>query len=228
MSRTIHLVRHGEVHNPDHVVYASLPGFGLSDRGRAESTQLARYLRSGPITAIWSSPLERAVTTAEPLAAALGLPIRVHEDLTEWRQADDWAGIRWEDLPRERPGQLEAYLEHPTDMPSASETLAELAKRMSTVIRRLAQQGDGDLVVVSHQDPVQAARLALTGRDLTRQHHDKPGHGTVISLAPGTPWRELAIWHPPASEEPDPVSAAHPVAEPEQLGIGLEGEVGEG
>lgn len=228
MAGLVHLVRHGEVENPRHVVYAALPGFDLSDLGRAQAREMTRYLRSAPITAIWSSPLQRALSTAEPLAAALGLPIRTDDDLTEWHLADDWAGIVWEDLPTVRPGQLEAYLETPLDMPFSAESLTELAERMRTAVTRMAKAVDGDVVVVSHQDPVQAVRLALTGRDPASQHRDKPGHATVITLRPGNPWEELAVWHAPSATPWPPPGEDAPSTEeqPEQLGIGLEGEIG--
>ena len=225
----VHLVRHGEVHNPEHVVYAALAGFGLSEQGHVQAKDVARYLRSAPVTAVWSSPLQRAIETAEPVARVHDLPIRVAEDLIEWRMANDWAGIRWEALPTERPGQLEAYLEHPLDLPFASEPLTQLAERMRTVLTDIAARHDGDVVVVSHQDPVQAARLSLTGRDLTSQHTDKPMHGTVITLRPGTPWTELTSWSPEQGAEfPPSVSDDGTDSETgaEQLGIGIEGEDG--
>lgn len=225
----VHLVRHGEVHNPGHVVYASLPGFGLTERGQTQAGEVARYLRNAPVTAVWSSPLQRAVETAEPIARAHDLPIRVSDDLIEWKMADDWAGIRWEDLPAQRPGELEAYLEHPLDLGFASETLAQLADRMRTALKDIASRHDGDVVVISHQDPVQAARLSLTGRDLASQHIDKPMHGTVITLRPGTPWTELTCWSPDqgaggrSSVSDDGVDTE---ATTEQLGVGVEGEDG--
>lgn len=223
----VHLVRHGEVHNPDHVVYAALAGYGLSERGRAQARDAARYLRSAPVTAVWSSPLQRAIETAEPIARAHDLPIRIAEDLTEWKMADDWAGIRWEALPTERPGQLEAYLNQPLDLPFASESLTTLAERMRGVLSEIAGRHEGDVVVVSHQDPVQAARLSITGRDLAGQHTDKPMHGTVITLRPGTPWTELTSWSPEQGTEfPQsvPDDGTDTEAGPEQLGIGVEGE----
>jgi len=222
MAKLVHLVRHAEVHNPDHVVYASLPGFDLTDLGRTQAREMTRYLQSAPVTAIWSSPLQRAVSTASPLAEKLGLPIRIDDDLVEWKMADDWAGIRWEDLPTLRPGQLEAYLATPLDLPFASESLTAMASRMRSAITAISERSDGDVVVVSHQDPVQAARLALTGRDPERQHIDKPGHASVITLRPGTPWREVAAWHAPSASPREATSAE---SEPEQLGIGLEGEI---
>ncbi len=197
MARHLHLVRHGEVDNPEHVVYAALPGFQLSDLGRRQAKDAARYLSSQSIVAVWSSPLERALATAAVIAARAQLPVLVDPELTEWRIADDWAGIVWEDLPSRRPGELESYLEHPWDLPFGPESLAALADRMRSVLTRLdARYPDGDVVVVSHQDPVQAARLAVTGRALQSQHQDKPEHCTVITLEPGRPWREVTSWAP--------------------------------
>lgn len=222
-------MRHGEVWNPDHVVYASLPGFGLSDTGVVQAKAVGRYLRSAPIVAVWSSPLERAIATAEPIAAHHDLTIRIDPELIEWKMADEWAGIGWDDLPTERPGQLEAYLEHPVDLPFASETLTALAGRMRRVLTSIAARHEGDVVVVSHQDPVQAARLSLTGRDLANQHLDKPQHGTVITLKPANPWTEVVTWTPEQHDQPSAPSAESSldaVAETEQLGIGLEGENG--
>lgn len=225
----VHLVRHGEVHNPEQVVYAALPGFGLSERGHAQAKDVARYLRSAPVTAVWSSPLQRALETAEPIARSHDLAIRLADDLVEWKMADAWAGIRWEGLPTKRPGELEAYLEDPLDMPFASESLSALAERMRAALADIAARHEGDVVVVSHQDPVQAARLSLTGRDLATQHTDKPMHGTVITLRPGTPWTELTVWSPDQGVElPPSVSddRADTEAGTEQLGIGVEGEDG--
>jgi broad specificity phosphatase PhoE len=201
MAALVHLVRHAEVHNPDHVVYASLPGFGLSPRGRRQAWETARHLASRPVVAVWSSPLQRAVDTAAEIAARFALPVAVEPGLVEWRLSETWAGICWEDLPTRRPGELEAYLRHPLDLAFSPESLADLAGRMASTVERLHHRHpEGEVVVVSHQDPVQAARLHLTGASLADLHRDKPGHGTVLGLRPGSPWTETGAWSPPEQE----------------------------
>ena len=65
---TVHLLRHGEVHNPDRVLYGRLPGFGLSELGIAQAGLAADFLAQRPIGHLVSSPLERAQQTARPLA----------------------------------------------------------------------------------------------------------------------------------------------------------------
>jgi broad specificity phosphatase PhoE len=191
----VHLVRHGEVENPQGLVYGSLPGFDLSERGRAQALAAARHLSGAPLAGVWSSPLRRALRTAEPIAAAHRLAVRVEPDLIDWK-IDSWTGIPWSELLTRRPGELEAYLEDPRHLPFAAETLEDLAERMAGAVVHIAGGAEGDIAVVGHQDPLQAARLHLTGRPLTLQHRDRPGHASVITLAPGIPWQELEHWRP--------------------------------
>jgi broad specificity phosphatase PhoE len=75
MSHVVHLLRHGEVFNPDRVLYGRLPGFGLSARGIEQAEQAAEYLAEREIGHLVASPLERAQQTARPLATILGLEI---------------------------------------------------------------------------------------------------------------------------------------------------------
>lgn len=202
MARYVHLVRHGEVHNPEDVVYDSLPGFGLSTRGRLQAKSVARFLGSQPVIAVWSSPLQRALETAAPIAERCGLPVSVEPDLTEWKLLSRWAGHQWSDLEVEFPGELTAYLAHPSSIPNASESLVELAHRMTSAITSIASRhGVGDVVIVSHQDPIQAARLALTGRMLDGLHNDKPDHASAITLQPGVTWNETSKWEPHVEPE---------------------------
>lgn len=197
MAALVHLVRHGEVTNPDNLVYGSLPGFGLSTLGLEQARKVGRYLGPRPLVAIWSSPLERSLRTAEEIAARSGVPVRVDPDLTEWGLSDRWKGHAWSSLSSSFPGELEAYLDRPEQLAFSPESLAELADRMSAVSKRLDQEHPhGDVVLVSHQDPIQAARLRLTGSPLAGIHTDKPGHGAVVTLRPGDTWREETIWNP--------------------------------
>ncbi|HEX2179878.1 MAG TPA: histidine phosphatase family protein, partial [Actinomycetota bacterium] len=79
----IHLVRHAEVENPDNIWYGRLEGFVLSERGLRQIVALADHLALKPIAAVYSSPLTRAVQTAEAIAASHGLPVKVIEEIIE-------------------------------------------------------------------------------------------------------------------------------------------------
>ena len=72
----VHLVRHGEVHNPEGILYGRLPEFRLSELGLSQAETVGRVLGQGhDIVSIVASPLQRAQETAAPLAEALGLPV---------------------------------------------------------------------------------------------------------------------------------------------------------
>lgn len=198
MAELIHLVRHGEVHNPQHLVYASLPGFHLSPLGVRQTREAGRYLASRPLRAVWSSPLQRARETAINLAAPHQLEVKVLSDLVEWKLLDRWAGLRWEHIPKQFPGEVEAYLQHPSDLVFASETLSQLAQRIAQAVEKVAATSpEGEVAVVGHQDPIQAGRLALTGQPLDRLFQDRPQHCSVITLQPGNSWTEVKKWDPP-------------------------------
>ena len=195
--RTAFLVRHGEVENPDHLVYADLPGFGLSARGARQAESAAALLRAEPIRAVVTSPLRRAWETSGILARPHGITPVGDDDLTEWRLSDRWAGTVWEALVARFPGELEAYLEHPEDLPFSPESLSELAERAARTIVAWCGRVAGAIVFVGHQDPIQAARLALTGRDLASLSLDKPGHGGVVELrSTAGHWSEVRRWEP--------------------------------
>lgn len=197
MATRVHLVRHGEVHNPDHLVYASLPGFGLSPAGEEQARAVARYLGRQPVVGIWSSPLERALRTAEAIANRTGLAVKIEEDLAEWKLMDRWAGVPWEALPEKFPGELEAFLDHPVDLPFSPESLEQLASRMAAAVRALdTAHPHGDVVAVSHSAPVRAGALALTGEPLDRFWEVEPGHCTVTTLRPNKRWEIEAVWTP--------------------------------
>ena len=193
MTSVVHLVRHGEVDNPNQIVYADLPGFGLSELGRRQAAWAGAHLSSRSVEAVYSSPLDRAVETASMIAAPHDLEVETVPDLTEWGLMGRWRGLRWPELDTHRPGELEVYLSHPLEMDFSPESVPELAARMGGVVSGLAGlHPAAEIVVVSHQDPVQAARLALTGRPLHRLHEVKPRHCEVISLTAGRRWRETA------------------------------------
>ena len=82
---TIHLMRHGEVHNPEGVLYGRMPGYHLSDLGREMAAQVADVLSAAghDIAGVVTSPLERAVETGAPTAAAFGLQADTDERLIE-------------------------------------------------------------------------------------------------------------------------------------------------
>lgn len=167
MSRrtVVHLMRHGEVHNPQGLLYGRLPGYHLSDRGRAMADMVAASLLGNDIALVIASPLERAQETAAPIAAAHDLP--VHTDVRLIEAGNTFEGKKF--------GVGDGSLRHPTlwpklvnpFKPSWGEPYAQIAARMIEVVDIARREAAGhEAVLVSHQSPVWIARLALEHRRL--------------------------------------------------------------
>ena len=124
MTRTVvHLVRHGEVYNPEHVLYGRLPGFVLSELGEQMAVQAAAALAARDITVLRCSPLERARQTAQPLAETFGLEPGVDDRLIESANVFEGSAGGWR-----RPANWR-YLANPL-RPSWGEPYREVAARM--------------------------------------------------------------------------------------------------
>lgn len=160
---TVHLLRHGEVHNPGGILYGQAAGFHLSERGRAMAERIADTIGDRDITHVIASPLERAQETAAPLARRLGLGIatepRVIESGNVFQGRAFAGGFRVLASPSSW-----RHLWNPL-RPSWGEPYVEVAKRMSAAIRDARALAEGhEAVVVSHQLPIWIARLAAEGR----------------------------------------------------------------
>ncbi|MDR2348049.1 MAG: histidine phosphatase family protein [Bifidobacteriaceae bacterium] len=162
---TIHLIRHGQVLNPDKRLYERLPGFGLTPTGHAMAERVAEHFkrRGGPIDALVASPLERAQQTAAPLARALGLAIRTDPRVIE--SQSQFAGQKI-NLPNLVKPSAIWRLRNPL-RPSWGEPYAVIADRMHAVMADLrAEFAGGEVAVVSHQSPIWRARMRAEGRPI--------------------------------------------------------------
>ena len=200
------LLRHGEVDNPGAVVYASLPGFPLSEIGRLQARQAGDHLASLGPDLLRCSPLDRAIETAAAVSTTTGLEVVVDPRLTEWGLATRWSGQVWDAVD---PAELAAYHQHPDDLPFSPEQAGEMARRMMAVVDELGKDHPGSTaVLVTHQDPMQALRLHLTGLPLRSMMQDKPGHCEVVTLEPAeVGWAETARWRPAARSSAFPPPA---------------------
>jgi broad specificity phosphatase PhoE len=166
MTRTlVHLLRHGEVHNPTRVLYGRLPGFGLSVLGRDQADVVAKALADADLAAVVASPLQRAQETAAPIAALHGLEIVTDERLIE-------AGNRFEG---QKVGIGDGALYHPEHWsklydpftPSWGEPYKRIAQRMAAAVQDARRLAAGrEALCVSHQLPIWTLRRYLTGQRL--------------------------------------------------------------
>ena len=80
---TVHVMRHGEVYNPEGILYGRLPGYRLSEKGQAQAQAVADVLADHDIVLVVASPLQRAQETAAPIAARHHLSVETDADLIE-------------------------------------------------------------------------------------------------------------------------------------------------
>lgn len=194
----LHLVRHGQVENPEKVVYGRQPGWHLSARGRAEAEVIARHLASRRLQRVYTSPLERARETAEVVAAACGCAVEVREDLLESQLCAPWEGLSWREVRwRDVRGWMR-YLTRPQEIREVPETLRALAARMAAAVLAIAEaHPGGEVAAVSHGDPIKAAVIALTGGDLAGLHAEPVPTGGVVTLeVDGARVKVLERWSP--------------------------------
>lgn len=161
----VHLVRHGEVDNPDGVLYGCLPGFALSAAGRSMADAAARALAHRDVALVWSSPLERAVQTAKPIAARHRLDVVIDERLIEPSNAFEGLTFGVGDGSLLRPSHW-SLLRNPF-RPSWGEPYADIAARLQSALTDVREKAAGrEAVLVTHQLPIWVTRRALEGRRL--------------------------------------------------------------
>jgi probable phosphomutase (TIGR03848 family) len=163
---TLLLIRHGE---NDYLVKNRMPGrtpgIHLNVRGREQAAELARTLSHLPIRAIYSSPLERAVETAEPLAQSLGLGIQLHPDLAD-TDVGDWAGRSWKSL--NRTSLWKVIQETPSQFQfPGGESFVQVQERVVRTMNTIASAyADEYIAVVFHADPIKLAVAHYLGLSL--------------------------------------------------------------
>ena len=140
MKQTLLIVRHGQTTwNVEHRLPGQLPGVALNDNGRQQAARLAEALTVLPISAIISSPLERARDTAEIIAKGRAIPIQLEPDLMD-TQIGSWAGQVIEDISKNDPAWKE-YVRNPAVAPEGVETFPQVQQRVVAAVETLAFAG---------------------------------------------------------------------------------------
>ena len=140
-------------------------GVHLNDEGRAQATALAQRLAKVPLAAIYSSPLERTLETAEPLAQAHGLAVQAREGLGE-TQYGDWTGRTLKELRDEKLWPVVQVYPSGARFP-AGESMREVQARIVAELDAIRDSHTGQTVaVVSHSDPIKMAVAHYAGLPL--------------------------------------------------------------
>ena len=195
----LHLVRHGEVHNPRRVLYGRLPHYRLSEAGRAMARSAAEYVQGldRPVTTLRCSPLQRTQESAEPFSEIFGLTPALDERVIE--PANVFEGTNMRRSLRDPRNWW--HLRNPS-VPSWGEPYTSIAERMEQAMNSAWNETErGDAVIVSHQAPIWIAHLHVAG---LRLRHDPRTRRCALSSVTsfervGDVWREVGYAEPAAA-----------------------------
>ena len=202
ISSTVHVLRHGEVHNPESILYGRQPGWRLSERGLAMAEAVAKWSKDLSLGAIHASPLERAQQTAAPIAREHGIKIKTDDRLIEAANIFEGKPFGVGDGVLKRPSAWR-HLWNPW-RPSWGEPYLEQIERMKAAVEHARLLAEGkDALVVSHQLPIWILRSSIEGRSflhdprkrqcslasVTSLHFD--ASGKVVGLSYSEPARHL-------------------------------------
>ena len=179
MAQTIHFVRHGEVHNPEKILYGLQPGWRLSDRGNEMAAVIGEWSAKLDLGAIHSSPLQRAQETVAPIIAKHKLSLTTDKNLIEASNIFEGKKFELGSGVLRHPSSWR-YLYNPWK-PSWGEPYDQLISRMLKGLFAARDSAGGkDAICVSHQLPIWILRSAVEGRRLL--HDPRKRECTLASV----------------------------------------------
>ena len=179
MAQTIHFVRHGEVHNPEKILYGLQPGWRLSDRGNEMAAVIGEWSTKLDLGAIHSSPLQRAQETVAPIIAKHKLSLTTDKNLIEASNIFEGKKFELGSGVLRHPSSWR-YLYNPWK-PSWGEPYDQLISRMLKGLFAARDAAGGkDAICISHQLPIWILRSAVEGRRLL--HDPRKRECTLASV----------------------------------------------
>jgi ribonuclease H / adenosylcobalamin/alpha-ribazole phosphatase len=169
------LLRHGQTPMSVEKRYAGRSDVPLTDVGVAQAAAAAKRLATAGLDAIVSSPLQRAVRTAEEAAAVTGLPVVTDDGFRE-TDFGAWEGLTFAEVRERWPSEMTAWLADPAVAPPGGESFAEVDERVTAALHRVLVARSGQrILVVSHVTPIKTlvtAALLAPPPALYRMHLD--------------------------------------------------------
>ena len=168
------LLRHGQTELSRQRRYSGRGNPELTETGRAQAEAAARYLAGrGGVEAVVTSPLQRSYDTAAAAAKALGLEVRVDDDLIE-TDFGAWEGLTFREAAERDPDLHLQWLRNTSLRPPGGESFDDVQQRVQRARNRIiAEHGGGTVLVVSHVTPIKTMlRLALdAGTSILQRLH---------------------------------------------------------
>lgn len=183
---TVFLVRHALHGQVGKALVGRAPGVPLSPEGAAQAEGLRRHFSGIAFTRVLSSPIQRAIETADAIAGPHHLPVEVADDLVEI-DCGEWTGLSFADLDRD-PRWHEWNSERHRAVIPGGETFGAVKARVSAMLDGLAAAGGGPFVLVSHSDVIKAAVAVLIDMAVNLHHRiviDPASITTVELWGPG-------------------------------------------
>jgi len=180
---TFYLIRHAITDFVGKAIAGWTPGVCLNDEGRAQAERLAWKLLGRGITKVYSSPLERALETAGPIAEALGLRVEVRDALGEVRFGD-WDGKRLDELDRDPRWRLFNQYRSGTRAPGGELMIESQARIVSELECLRARHPAETIAAVCHADIIRAALAYYVGIpiDLYQRIEISPASFSILTL----------------------------------------------
>jgi probable phosphoglycerate mutase len=181
---TVLLIRHGHTEAIGRQLVGRLPGFHLTDEGRAQAARLVETLRPQGIARIFASPLERTMETAEPLATARAQAVIPDDGLIEV-EFGAWTGLTFDELSRS-PEWKRFTMNRSTATVPGGEGAHAVQARIVAAIERLAAPHRGETIAaVSHADVIRAAVVHYLGAPLAVAHRLEIALASVTGIVVG-------------------------------------------
>jgi len=200
------LIRHAETDAVGNRITGWLPGVSLTARGQQQAIRLGERLSGVPLRAVYASPLERAIHTAESAARPHNLQVRISEAVGEVRMGE-WSGLSYRELDERPEWRRFNQVRSMTRIPGG-ELMVETQARMVGELDRLrAAHPDEVFAVVSHGDVIKAAIAYFAGMplDFLWRFEIDPASVSVIAFEGDTPrilrlndseeLRDLPLWN---------------------------------
>ena len=169
------LLRHGQTPMSVQKRYAGRSDVPLTDAGVRQAGAAAKRLASAGIGVIVTSPLQRAVRTAEEVAAVTGAPVVTDDGFRE-TDFGAWEGLTFAEVRERWPSEVTRWLADPDVAPPGGESFAAVSERVTAALHRVLAGREGQTVlIVSHVTPIKmlvAAALLAPSAALYRMHLD--------------------------------------------------------
>jgi len=179
---TILLIRHGENDTMQKHLASRLPDVHLNEKGRAQALRLASFLADRQINAIYSSPLERAQETAQPLSTLKKIPIQMHEGLSEV-DFGSWQGQSYKKLYKKKIWKL--VIESPAEVVFPDgESYQDAQKRVVSTIEDILRKHDkkDTIACFTHADVIRLLVIHYLGMLLDNLQRLQMGTATITEL----------------------------------------------